>query len=148
MRPKVAVSGAFDPLHAGHIALFESAAQLGDVTVILKGDKRLARKKGTFLMCAAERKTILESIKYVSEVFVYDSEDKHHDDFSEALEFVRPDIYAAGADKKESGDVPFIKDVCNRLGIKIVYQVGGEKISNSSEILKNFVVSYVTKSLI
>lgn len=142
MRDKlVAVNGCFDPIHSGHIALFREAAKLGRVIVILKGDKRIRRKKIP-LLSADERAEIVRSIRYVDDVFIYDcGDERDHEDFSEALEILKPDIYAAGADRKNSQDIPLIFPTCEKLGIKIIYGVGGDKISHSSEILKKYVKS-------
>lgn len=134
---KVAVNGCFDPIHEGHIALLREASKLGDVTVILKGDKRTARKK-VALLGAEERAEILRAIRYVSDVYIYDNDDRFHEDFSEALEILKPDIYCAGADRKNSQDIPYIFPTCERLGIEIRYGVGGDKISSSSELLKKY----------
>ena len=135
---RVAVSGCFDPIHAGHISLLKEASKFGSVIVILKGDERTKRKKIP-LMLAHERAEIMRAIKYVDEVIIYDNKDKHHDDFSEALEIIKPDIYCAGSDRKNAGDIPYIYKVCKRLKIEIKYNVGGDKISSSSEILKTYV---------
>ncbi len=136
----VAVSGAFDPIHEGHIVLLKEAAKLGRVIVILKGNQRLKRKKGTFLMDEKARMDILRSIRYVHEVIIYDTpEPYHHNDFSQALRDIRPDVYAAGADKKTTDDLKEVVDTCRQLGITILYEVGGHKISSSSVILKNYV---------
>ena len=43
---KVVVSGGFDPLHIGHLRMFEKAKSIGDhLTVILNSDKFLREKK-------------------------------------------------------------------------------------------------------
>ncbi len=43
----VAVSGGFDPIHIGHVRLFQEAKKLGDeLVVILNNDNWLADKKG------------------------------------------------------------------------------------------------------
>jgi len=42
---KIAVSGGFDPLHIGHIRMFEEAAKFGPLYVILNSDEFLKRKK-------------------------------------------------------------------------------------------------------
>ena len=42
----ILVSGGFDPLHSGHIALIQEASKLGDVVVLLNSDKWLQEKKG------------------------------------------------------------------------------------------------------
>ena len=42
----VAISGAFDPIHVGHIRYIHDAAQMGDkLVVILNSDDFLMRKK-------------------------------------------------------------------------------------------------------
>ena len=47
----VAVSGAFDPLHIGHIRYIRVASELGDrLVVILNSDEFLLRKKGFIFM--------------------------------------------------------------------------------------------------
>ena len=33
-RKRVALSGGFDPIHVGHVRMIQSAAEMGDVTVI------------------------------------------------------------------------------------------------------------------
>ena len=43
---KVVVSGGFDPLHKGHLRMFEQAKNLGDhLTVILNSDDFLIKKE-------------------------------------------------------------------------------------------------------
>ena len=65
----VAISGAFDPIHVGHIRYIREAAKLGDrLVVILNGDDFLLRKKGFVFMPFEERKEILENVKGVDEV--------------------------------------------------------------------------------
>ena len=49
-KPLIMVSGGFDPVHDGHIALFEEAAQKGLVIVALNSDAWLTRKKGSCFM--------------------------------------------------------------------------------------------------
>ena len=51
----VAVSGGFDPIHAGHMALLEQAASMGEVVVILNTDEWLIRKKGFIFQCWDDR---------------------------------------------------------------------------------------------
>ncbi|MDO8481516.1 MAG: adenylyltransferase/cytidyltransferase family protein, partial [bacterium] len=47
----VAVSGGFDPIHIGHVRMFEAARKLGDkLVVILNNDNWLQKKKGYVFM--------------------------------------------------------------------------------------------------
>ena len=52
----VAVSGGFDPVHIGHIRMFEDARKLGDyLVVILNNDNWLIDKKGFSFLEEEER---------------------------------------------------------------------------------------------
>ena len=60
------VSGGFDPIHVGHIELFERARQLSDeLWVILNTDDFLTNKKGKPFMPFEERRKILKSLTVV-----------------------------------------------------------------------------------
>src|SRR3989344_4310356 len=63
----VAVSGGFDPVHVGHVRLFQEAKKLGDeLVVILNNDHWLRSKKGFVFMPERERKELLEAIGCVN----------------------------------------------------------------------------------
>jgi len=65
----VAVSGGFDPLHIGHIRLFQEAKKLGDeLVVILNNDHWLRKKKGSEFMIEEERKEIIEALACVEKL--------------------------------------------------------------------------------
>ena len=131
----VATGGGFDPLHEGHIRLFKAAKELGDVLVVmLNSDDQVKKKKGTtFYPTQEERKEIVESIRYVDQVIIDPGKDTTCE---EALRLVKPDILAKGGDRVP-GAMPEIElKVCEELGIKIVYNVGGEKVQSSSWLLK------------
>jgi len=131
----VATGGCFDPLHKGHIRLFREAKKLGDVLVImLNSDTQVKMKKGvSFYPTQEERKEILESIKYIDKVIIDPGKGTTCED---ALRLVKPDILAKGGDRVTSSMPEVELKVCKELGIKIVYNVGGEKIQSSSWLLK------------
>ena len=57
------ITGGFDPLHSGHLALIKSAAQMSLIVAVgLNSDAWLYRKKGYVHMPFSERKEILENI--------------------------------------------------------------------------------------
>jgi len=133
--PVVAVSGYFDPIHVGHIEYFKLAKDLagddGKLIVILNNDKQSIMKKGKVFMPVYERKIILESIKYVDEVYISVDVDSS---VCKSIELICPDIFANGGDR-------FIYEipeavVCKRLGIKMVDGLG-KKIRSSSELIEN-----------
>lgn len=134
----VAVSGGFDPIHVGHINLLKEAKKLGDkVVVILNNDNWLRFKKGFVFMPERQRAEILKAVRYVDEVVITGHEANTIDiSISKELESLKPDIFANGGDRKPDGDpVPEV-ELCERLGIKMVYNVGGGKIQSSSELAK------------
>jgi len=126
---RVVVSGYFDPVHVGHIEMFERARGLGDkLIVILNSDAQAVMKKGKPFMKESERKKILESLRFVDEVFVSIDKDRS---FCESLRAVNPYIFANGGDRF-TDEVPETK-ICRELGIKIVDGLG-EKIQSSSNL--------------
>jgi cytidyltransferase-like protein len=127
----VAVSGAFDPIHIGHIRYLREAAKLGDrLVVILNSDDFLLRKKGFVFMPFEERKEILESMKGIYEVVAAIDEDQT---VSKTLEIIKPDIFAKGGDKTGPENIPEI-ETCLNIGCKVITNVGGGKIRSSSEL--------------
>lgn len=55
----VAVSGGFDPVHIGHVRMFNEAKKLGhELVVILNNDNWLIAKKGYAFMPENERREI------------------------------------------------------------------------------------------
>lgn len=135
----VVVSGGFDPVHKGHVRMFNEAKALGDrLIVILNNDNWIKRKKGVGFMEEAERKEIIESFRSVDEVILTSHESGTADmSVCAELEKIRPHIFANGGDRKPDGDpVPEVT-LCDRLGIKLVYNVGaGGKVQSSSWLLK------------
>ncbi len=67
----VAVSGGFDPVHIGHLRMFQKARELGDkLIVILNNDNWLKAKKGKEFMPELERAEILMEFECVDYVFI------------------------------------------------------------------------------
>jgi cytidyltransferase-like protein len=135
----VAISGGFDPIHIGHIELMQEAKALGDrLIVIINNDNWLKKKKGFAFMDEKERKAIVEAVRYVDDV-VLTSHPENPTDMSVCaeLEALKPDIFANGGDRKPDGDpIPEV-ELCNKLGIQLVYNVGKSgKIQSSSDLVK------------
>ena len=129
--PTVMVSGGFDPVHAGHIRLIRDAAQYGDVIVIANSDEWLFRKKGFVFMDFEARAEILNSIKGV---VLVDSVDDGDGTVCEAILRHKPDYFANGGDRGDK-NTPEMK-ICNKLGIEMLFGVGGGKIQSSSWLVE------------
>mgnify|MGYP003114291321 FL=1 len=130
MKKIIAVSGGFDPIHMGHIRMIREAAKLGDVVVILNSDDWLKRKKSYSFMSFKERSYIAGSIKGVMMVSGVDDSDGS---VCEALRRIKPDAFANGGDRYESNTPEM--DVCNELGIEMLWNIGGEKEQSSSALV-------------
>ena len=66
---KVITYGTFDLLHVGHVNLLKRAKEMGDYLVVaISSDEFNAIKGKKSHFSFEDRKTILESIKYVDEV--------------------------------------------------------------------------------
>ena len=134
----VAVSGGFDPVHIGHIHLFQEARALGDkLIVILNDDEWLMRKKGYVFMPQNERKELLENIRWVDEVVIREPRETSCG-VSHMLKNLGVDIFVNGGAEKNGGQGNFEADVCKELNIKMVFGVGGaDKPQSSSWLVKN-----------
>jgi cytidyltransferase-like protein len=134
----VAVSGGFDPIHIGHVRMFQEAKKLGDeLVVILNNDHWLADKKGQPFMPATERKEIIEAIKGVDRVVITEHAPGDADrSVCRELAEIKPHVFANGGDRKPDGDpVPEV-ELCKSLGIELVYNVGqGGKVQSSSWLI-------------
>ena len=129
-RKIVAISGGFDPVHVGHVRMIKAAAKLGDVIIITNSDEWLKRKKGYVFMPWIERQEILAEFKGVIDVIEAWDED---DTVCKTLERVKPDIFANGGDRK--GDNTPEVELCIDLGIELAWNVGGDKIQSSSDLV-------------
>ena len=126
----IAVSGGFDPIHIGHVRMILGASRHGQVIVIVNSDEWLIRKKNYNFMTWSDRAEILAGIKGVTSVHRVDDSDGT---VCEALRRLRPDYFANGGDRKNNNTPEM--NVCNELGIELLWNVGGEKIRSSSTIV-------------
>ncbi len=127
----VVVSGGFDPIHVGHVRMIIDAARHGNVIVVANSDAWLMRKKGYIFMPFEERQEILASIKGVLRV---ESVDDIDGTVCEALRRIKPTHFANGGDRKQTNTPEM--DVCNELGINLLWNIGGGKIQSSSDLVK------------
>lgn len=95
---KVWVNGTFDVLHVGHITLLEFASQFGLLRVGIDTDKRVKELKGEDrpFNNQYDRKKMLEAIKFVDEVVLFDS----REELIQSVKDYSPDIMVVGDDYK------------------------------------------------
>ena len=124
---RVCCSGGFDPLHEGHLELFEKAKALGYLIVIVNSNHFLLKKKGCFKETLEQR---MDKIReYADEVIA--SIDTTQT-VVETLRMVKPDIFANGGDRVEGNLLESL--VCKEIGCKEVFGLG-EKIRSSSDYI-------------
>ncbi len=108
------VDGGFDPLHAGHVAYFKAAAELGTPVVCnLASDRYVAGKHAPFLP-EAQRLQIVDSIGTIDHVHL------NEHDTETILRELQPKYYVKGKDW-EGRLPPEQVEICADLGIEVVY---------------------------
>ena len=136
------VSGGFDPVHVGHLRMFQDAKNLSDKVVLrLNNDEWLIKKKGKPFMNEDQRKEILDEFKSISEVIIQTSSEKSSNKAIEEFVFKNPNktiCYCNGGDRSNIKNIPEA-EICQKLGVNLEFGVGGkEKIESSSQLTKNY----------
>ncbi len=135
----VAVSGGFDPVHIGHVRLFERAKALGTkLVVILNNDNWLTKKKHHIFMTQDERREVIAGLRAVDEVVLTEhGVDPTDMSVCDALRKVRPHIFANGGDRHQH-NIPEVP-VCEEIGAKMIFNIGeGGKVQSSSWLLTRY----------
>lgn len=93
---KIFTNGCFDILHIGHINLLKYSKSLGDYLIVgLNSDKSIKKIKGNNrpIICENERKLMLESIRWVDEVVIFEEENP-----LQLIKKIKPNIIVKGGD--------------------------------------------------
>ena len=93
-------NGCFDILHRGHIELFKYAKSLGDLLLVgIDSDEKVKSDKGENrpINTSDDRKFMLESLKYIDKVHVFDS----RQNLENLIKNIKPDIMVIGSDWKD-----------------------------------------------
>jgi D-beta-D-heptose 7-phosphate kinase/D-beta-D-heptose 1-phosphate adenosyltransferase len=101
---KVWTNGCFDILHRGHIELFKYAKSLGTELIVgIDSDVKIKKEKGNSrpINKVYDRKFLLESIKYIDKVYIFNSKEELENKIEEIL----PNIMVIGSDWKNKNIV-------------------------------------------
>lgn len=132
--PTVLVSGGFDPVHVGHIRMIIEASGYGDVIIVANSDSWLFRKKGFVFMEWERRAEILSAIKGV---ILVDSVDDTDGTVCEAIRRHKPTFFANGGDRSRTNTPE--QDVCEELGVQLLWAIGGDyKADASTDLINRF----------
>ena len=133
----VAASDFFDPIHPGHVSYIMESKKFGDVlVVIVDGDQRAVTKKGKAFMAELDRARIVDGIKGVDYVVIYNHPTKN--DCIEAVDIIKPDVFTKGGDRAAREDIPEY-DTIEKNGGRIEFNVGDPKYWSSSNYLQEWV---------
>ncbi|RNF39488.1 glycerol-3-phosphate cytidylyltransferase [Planococcus salinus] len=118
---KVITYGTFDLIHHGHINILRRAKECGDYLIVgLSTDHFNAQKGKKAYYTYAERKLILESIKYVDEVIP----ERHWNQKIEDISIYQVDCFVMGSDWE--GKFDELKPFC-----QVIYLPRTEGISTT-----------------
>ena len=124
------VDGAFDPLHHGHIAYFKAARELGSPVLCNVASDRYVSTKHRPLLSETQRATILDAIRYIDYVHIYQI------DTETVLRQLRPRYYVKGSDWRARGLPPEQAVICREHDIEIVYL--DTVLESSSRLLQQY----------
>lgn len=95
---KIWINGCFDVIHIGHIELLSYGSNLGIVRVGIDSDSRVKKMKGDSrpINNQFNRKKLLESIKFVDSVVIFENDDQ----LKEAILEWETDYLIVGSDYK------------------------------------------------
>ena len=138
MKKAIIVSGYFNPLHKGHLDLFEKAKEVGDaLIVIVKNDKQREMKGSKFFQDEQERVRIIRSQSAVDMAWISVDQDSTQNEtlrlmFGKFYETYKL-AFANGGD--QNNDTIPEANICNQYGIELIDGLG-DKIQSSSWLLE------------
>ena len=133
----IIVSGYFNPIHKGHLELFEMAKKAADkLWVIVNSDKQRELKGSDYFMDEDERLQIVKAIRYVDYALISQDTDKTQCEtlkqFGEMFGEVYDLAFANGGD--QNNDTIPEAEICKENGIELIDGLGS-KIQSSSWLL-------------
>tara|TARA_X000001036_G_C20680456_1_gene805750 strand:- start:2340 stop:2762 length:423 start_codon:yes stop_codon:yes gene_type:complete len=139
MKPKaIIVSGYFNPLHKGHLELFEKAKSKGnELWVIVNSDLQRELKGSKPFMEEDERLIILKAVGIINKVLISIDKDKTQ---CATLIYLaekygtKYELYFANGGDQNNDSIPEVA-VCKENKIGLIEGLG-EKIQSSSWLLK------------
>jgi D-beta-D-heptose 7-phosphate kinase/D-beta-D-heptose 1-phosphate adenosyltransferase len=149
------VSGGFDPVHIGHVRLFEEAKKLGDeLVVVINNDNWKRQKKKHVFMPDNERKEIIEAFACVDRVIItkHPKNPKGPKEMSVSgeLQKIKPHIFANGGDRNEedarnpNSSLYYDVKMCEKLGIEMMFNIGhGGKVQSSSSLVEKSILAKI-----
>ena len=143
----ILVSGAFNPLHFGHLLLLKEASKYGKVIVALNSDEWVLKNKGYLLFDFETRKSLLEECQHVHKVIAFDDSEG---DVTFALFEVRPTYFGNGGSATSASLPKEELQVCGYLGIEPIFNLGDtvKDIDNGMSVAaQKSIINHANKEL-
>ena len=137
MKKAIIVSGYFNPLHKGHLELFEKAKEAGDALIVIVNNDHQRELKGSkFFQDEEERIAIIRALTIVDMAWISVDKDSTQVEslklmFSKFHETYKL-AFANGGDQNNN-TIPE-KHICEQYGIELIDGLG-DKIQSSSWLL-------------
>ncbi|MFD6066296.1 MULTISPECIES: adenylyltransferase/cytidyltransferase family protein [Amycolatopsis] len=137
------VSGYFNPLHQGHLDLFESAqARSGYLIVIVNNDHQQVLKKGRVIQTEDVRARIVRALRIVDDVYIAVEQGPGINESFDQIRAAYPDTeleFCNGGDRRNVDELPADEvEAGARNNISMVYGIGGtDKADSSTRILSD-----------
>ena len=134
------VSGYFNPLHPGHLDLFEAArARTGYLIVIVNNDLQQVGKKGRVIQAENDRLRIVRALRVVDAAYLAVEEGPGMDGSLDVVRAYFPDTeleFCNGGDRTDLDALPSEEvAAARRNDITLRYGVGGfDKVDSSTRI--------------
>jgi glycerol-3-phosphate cytidylyltransferase/D-beta-D-heptose 7-phosphate kinase/D-beta-D-heptose 1-phosphate adenosyltransferase len=134
------VSGYFNPLHPGHLDLFEAARErTGYLVVIVNNDVQQVLKKGRVIQPEGDRLRIVRSLRVVDDAILAVEDGPGMDGSFDVVRAAYPETdleFCNGGDRKDLDSLPAEEvEAARRNGITLLYGVGGfDKVDSSTRI--------------
>jgi cytidyltransferase-like protein len=135
----VVVSGGFDPLHKGHVRLFNEAKKLGHKLICgLNSDAWIVRKKGQVSLNFGERTEIISSFRAVDEVISFNDSDDSAINLLTRIHSLYPEcsICFVNGGTMEERNTPE-SGFCRAYGIDMLWNVGGDSPRSTKKRVKS-----------
>ena len=142
MKKVIVLSGGFDPVHIGHLRMFEAAKKLDAIVIVgANSDSWLCRKKGKPFMPESERIEILKGFKYIDYVYTFNDDDETACDLIRKVVESYSDqkdvkIFFGNGGDRTNKTTPEM-EYCKQHEVEMFWGVGGGKIQSSSDLIKN-----------
>jgi D-beta-D-heptose 7-phosphate kinase/D-beta-D-heptose 1-phosphate adenosyltransferase len=135
----VIISGAFGPIHRGHVRLFKGAKSIGHKVILgLNSDQWVVNQRGKVFMDWAERAEVLREFRNVDEVLSFNDSDGTALDLIIRVKKMYPELkiaFANGGNRTESNTPE--SGMCSAYGIDMIFNAGGGIVQSSTQIIEN-----------